>query len=105
MSRYHGVLAPHHSWRRQIVPGHAEGAAVTGDAKPAGRRRMTWAELLKRVFQIDLTTCPDCGGAVRFIAAVMKREVVVKILDHLKLPTAIPQWVPARGPPMPAFDF
>ena len=25
---------------------------------------MTWAERLRRVFQMDITTCPDCGGWV-----------------------------------------
>jgi hypothetical protein len=100
MSRYHGVLASHHSWRSRIVP---EPADKEKSHLPA-RRRMSWAELLKRVFQIDLSVCPDCGGAVRFIAAVMKRDVVVKILNHLNLPTVIPEWVPARGPPLAVFD-
>lgn len=105
MTRYHGVLAPHHSWRDEIVPTTSGELAKNKDAKTPNRRRMSWAELLKRVFKIDLTTCPDCGGTVRFIAAVMKREVVVKILNHLKLPTAVPGWVPARAPPAQAFDF
>jgi hypothetical protein len=29
---------------------------------------MTWAERLRRVFQIDITTCPDCSGRLRWIA-------------------------------------
>ena len=29
---------------------------------------MTWAQRLKRVFGIDIETCPACGGAVRVIA-------------------------------------
>ena len=29
---------------------------------------MTWAQRLKRVFNIDIETCPACGGAVRLIA-------------------------------------
>ena len=33
---------------------------------PAERRAaMTWAQRLKRVFGIDIETCPACGGAVR----------------------------------------
>ena len=28
---------------------------------------------LEAVFQIDLTTCPDCGGTLKFIAAIMER--------------------------------
>jgi hypothetical protein len=29
---------------------------------------MTWAQRLKRVFGIDVETCPVSGGAVRIIA-------------------------------------
>jgi rRNA maturation protein Nop10 len=28
---------------------------------------MTWAQRLKRVFGIDIETCPACGGAVRIM--------------------------------------
>ena len=28
---------------------------------------MSWARLLKRVFDIDLEHCPNCGGATRVI--------------------------------------
>jgi hypothetical protein len=29
---------------------------------------MTWAQRLKRVFAIDIETCPDYGGVLRVIA-------------------------------------
>jgi len=38
---------------------------------PAERRTlMTWAQRLKRVFNIDIETCPKCGGAVKVIACI-----------------------------------
>jgi len=33
------------------------------------RSAMQWAKRLKRVFQIDGETCPNCGGAVQIIAS------------------------------------
>jgi len=36
---------------------HAQHAHVS-------RARMSWARLLKRVFDIDIEHCPNCGGAV-----------------------------------------
>jgi len=31
---------------------------------------MTWAQRLKRVFNIDIETCSVCGGAMRIIACI-----------------------------------
>jgi hypothetical protein len=44
---------------------------------------MTWAQRLKRIFGIDIETCPACGGAVRFIACIEDPAVIKKILAHL----------------------
>ena len=44
---------------------------------------MTWAQPLKRVFNIDITTCPTCGGAMKVIACIEDPIVIRKILDHL----------------------
>ena len=71
-----------------MVPkGRVESGVAPGETKiPISRgRRMSWAECLKRTFQIDLTRCPDCAGEVRFIAAVLKRDAIRAILRHLKL--------------------
>ncbi len=45
---------------------------------------MTWAQRLKRVFNIDINTCPRCGSAVKVIACIEEQEVIDKILAHLK---------------------
>ena len=45
--------------------------------------RMSWARLLKRVFDIDIKRCPNCGGALKIIAAIEDPPVIVKILSHL----------------------
>jgi hypothetical protein len=44
---------------------------------------MSWAQRLKRVFGIDVETCPACGGAVRVIACIEDAEVIETILRHL----------------------
>jgi len=35
---------------------------------------MTWAQRLKRVFQVDIDTCTRCGGAVRIIASIERLQ-------------------------------
>ena len=47
---------------------------------------MDWPRLLKRVFDIDLEHCPQCGGDLKIIAAIEEPAVIVKILTHLVLP-------------------
>ena len=98
--RFHGVLAPHAALRSQIVPGEADPAPTTadgnGDSPSASpRARMSWAQLLKRVFAIDITTCPQCGGTLTILAAIEDPTVIGKILRHLGLPTRAPPRAPA----------
>src|SRR5262249_12799654 len=40
--------------------------------------RMSWARLLKRVFDIDIEHCPNCGGALKIIAAIEDPPVIVQ---------------------------
>ena len=44
---------------------------------------MTWAQRLKRVFDIDIETCGECGGEVKIIASIEDPMVIRKILAHL----------------------
>ena len=44
------------------------------------------AERLKRVFDIDMQRCPNCGaGELKIIAAIQERPVIERILSHLGL--------------------
>jgi hypothetical protein len=83
-------LAPNAKLRSKIVPAPAERATEppTDHAQGQGETpRMSWARLLKRVFDIDIEHCPNCGGALKIIAAIEDPPVIVKILSHLGLPT------------------
>ena len=60
---------------------------------------MSWARLLKRVFEIDLGHCPNCGGELKVIAAILEAPVIERILTHLglsplpiKRPSASDRW-------------
>jgi hypothetical protein len=58
--------------------------------------RISWARLLKRVFDIDIEHCPHCGGTMKIIAAILERAAITKILDHLGLPARAPPRAPAQ---------
>jgi len=59
--------------------------------------RLSWARLLKRVFDLDLEQCPNCGGELKIIAAILEQTVIEKILTHLGLQARAPPRAPARG--------
>jgi len=92
--RFHGVLAPNAELPPLVVPQgpevqeQATDAAVAAECEvetvQAGLHRISWARLLKRVFDIDMQHCPNCGGGeLKIIAAILERPVIVKILTHL----------------------
>ncbi len=114
--RYHGVLAPCAGWRDRVVPGgpHPGDAARTarrrnapdeeaGSSGPAGNsrplRRYPWADLLRRVFALDVLECPDCGGRMRILSAIHPPEATRAILQCLGLPSRAPPIAPARPEP------
>jgi hypothetical protein len=39
---------------------------------------------LKRVFAVDIETCPDCGGTLRVIACIEDPPLIAKILEHIR---------------------
>ena len=46
---------------------------------------MSWAQRLKRVFNIDIEVCDICGKKVKVIACIEDPAVIKKILAHLNL--------------------
>ena len=59
---------------------------------------MGWARLLKRVVDIAVTHCPQCGGDLKIIAAIEEPAMIVRILTHLGLHARAPPRAPARPP-------
>jgi len=99
--RFHGVLAPNAKLRSAIVPSPAtDTTAGTPDStdlpQPTPPAHLSWARLLKRLFGIDLEHCPNCGGALSIIAAILEQAVITNILNHLGLPIRAPPRAPAR---------
>ena len=98
------MLALNAKLRAQVVPQEPEPAAQAAqpaqcEANCAHHRpvRLSWAKLLKRVFEIDLKHCPNCGGELKVIAAILVQPVIEKILAHLVLQARAPPRAAARG--------
>ena len=108
--RFHGVFAPAAKWRCAIVPPEqaAAGTAISGseaacrcpeEAKKASARRpnYSWAQLMARVFEMDVLECPNCKGRLRILAAIHPPENTRKILECLNLPTRAPPLKPVAA--------
>ncbi|ECB7949511.1 IS91 family transposase [Salmonella enterica subsp. enterica serovar Berta] len=116
LTRFHGVFAPNANLRAQLTPS-GRGRRPAGDAVPVDasahdeprspeqkRRAMSWAQRLKRVFSIDVTTCAHCGGAVRIVASIEDPKAIRAILAHFEKHGALEQahYRPAARAPPPA---
>jgi hypothetical protein len=62
---------------------------------------MTWAQRLKRVFNIDVKTCRVCGAAARVIACIEDPAVISKILKHLQEQSSLDSGVQIAHPRAP----
>ncbi|MCZ8166936.1 hypothetical protein [Silanimonas sp.] len=89
-------MAPNAKLRPLVVPQQPPAQAQTASEAaapaecevqmvPARPNRISWARLLKRVLDIDMQHCPNCGGGLKIIAAILERPVIEKILCHLGL--------------------
>jgi hypothetical protein len=80
--------------------GRGDGPLVPGlDRAPASllARHLDWAQLLARVYGVDVLACARCGGRMRIIAFLTESDVTRKILDHLGLPSGPPEPRRARS--------
>jgi hypothetical protein len=96
--RFHGALAPHAKLRAAIVPIPAQtttGHAAACDHAHGAPARMSWARLLKRVFDFDVERC-GCGGKLKIIAAIEEPAVIERMLTHLGLSARPPPRAPAQ---------
>jgi hypothetical protein len=130
LTRFHGVFAPNSPHRARITPARrgrggakATKSTQTEDRTPAEQRSaMRWAKRLKRVFQIDVETCPKCGGSVKVIACTRNGStsgllalrasrpcvhacaedppVIERILNHLASKDLPGLWAESRAPPV-----
>ena len=57
--------------------------------------RRGWAEMIRKVYEIDPLLCPHCGAEMKVIAFIEDHVVVDRIINHLKLTFA------AEHPPPP----
>ncbi len=123
LCRYHGVLAPGAQWRSTVVRDRAPTEGTTpielppsgeasadrssdatvpilevapGDPVRLRERRLSWADLMRRVFKEDVLRCPQCGGRAAVISAISQPKVIEAILLCLGSSVRVPPLSSAR---------
>jgi hypothetical protein len=84
--------APRARLREKVVLAKTESApaedcrhedADSGQKSGRGRSRMTWAQLLRRVFEIDVLQCDRCHARMQRIAVITDAEVIRRMRDSM----------------------
>ncbi len=88
LQRYYGWYANRTRGIRRRTATHRQASASAVEVEPMPpslqevRRR--WAELLRRIFEVDPLRCPRCGHEMRIVAFITQHRVIDRILTHLR---------------------
>ena len=88
------------------MPGGANEPEVQSESthQPCSHR-LSWCQLLARVFAIDVTECPDCGGQMKIIAALTDPASIRSYLEGVGLSARPPPIAPARTSQQSEFEY
>jgi len=93
MVRYFGLYSNAHRGKvRKSEEARSELFIIEQECPRIPRRG--WAEMIRKVFEVNPLLCPRCGGQMRIIAFLSDYTVVDRIINHLKL-----TFVAERPPP------
>lgn len=85
--RYFGVFAPRSKVRGEVVPKPAvveesvDGCRHPPQSEPERRRRLSWSQLLARVFAIDVLRCDRCGSRMQRVEWVSQPSRIRALLE------------------------
>jgi len=124
VTRFHGVFAPDAKWRGTVVRDRVRAESrlrteppplgkansshssrqmtvpilqvAPGDPASLRERRLSEAELVKRVFREDVLRCNKCGERAAVISAIAQPKVAEAIFACLGLAVRAPPITPAR---------
>ncbi len=91
--RYYGAYSNAARGKRRKAEATAEPSASSGEA-PVGETtaeradraalRRRWADLIRRVYEVDPLVCPRCGGEMKVVGFITEPAAIKRILDHLR---------------------
>ena len=78
-----------------------DGNTVDDVASHLAACRISWARLLRKIFEVDPLLCPQCGVEMRPVSVIEEAAVVDRILRCLRRMGGNDPWegTSLRGPP------
>ena len=84
MIRYHGLYSNAHRGKiRKAGIEISHPPIIEDDSSYVPSKG--WAEMIKKVYELDPLECPSCGGQMKIISFIEDPQVIDKIIGHLKL--------------------
>jgi hypothetical protein len=84
MVRYYGLYSNAHRGKMRKAGTQPSHPPITDD-DPTYVPAKGWAEMIRKVYEIDPLLCPSCGGKMSIISFIDDHRVVDKIISHLEL--------------------
>ena len=98
MVRYYGLYANAH--RGKVKKASLVPLVVRlAEEEPKPVPSKGWAEMIRKVYEVDPMVCPKCGGVMKVIAFLREYAVLDRIIGHFKL-----TFVSEKPPPSHVFE-
>ena len=93
MVRYYGLYSNAHRGKMHKNQEKVNPFLIIEQEEPFAPSK-GWAEMIRKVYEVDPLLCPSCGGKMSIISFIEDHKVIDKIIDHLKL-----SFIAERPPP------
>ena len=93
MIRYYGLYSNAHRGKMHKAGADPPHPPIIED-DPVYVSSKGWAEMIRRVYEVDPLLCPSCGGWMRILSFIEEPKTIDRIIRHLEL-----TFVAERPPP------
>jgi len=84
MIRYYGLYSNAHRGKLRKAGTYPSCPLIIEDG-PAYVPSKGWAEMIRKVYEVDPLLCPTCGGRMRIISFIEEPKTIDRIIRHLEL--------------------
>ena len=98
MIRHYGLYSNAHRGKKRKEGEDSAHSPVIDEEIPFVPRR-GWAEMIRKVYEVDPLVCPECQDRMKIIAFIEDHSVIDRIINHLKLSFIAERPLPPQSQP------